>query len=245
MVPLLLLLLLCSALSTGAAMVLFVIRLRKHRRKAEAADLWDAADRVEDTSSYWQFARRPECWLAIKSDRLFPVQSALGLHDGKPCSWFDGLDQTLFIAPPVRGWVLVLGSGLPNPSEDVDLCYRFVLELSRKLGQVQLFSASTMLNHHAWVKADSGRVIRAYAWAGRTVWKEGARTAAERDLGIQCFDYTDGAEQASFSQPDVFAANVDKVSLLAARWSVDPARIEGTVLAQAQGIAGDPFKRHS
>src|SRR5215467_13300116 len=111
---------------------------------------------------------RPGRWLAIKSHNLRTVQSALGLHNPKPCSWLEGLaaDEKLFIAPPVKGWILVIGSGLPDPSEDVDVCFRFLLDISRKLGQVQFFSASPILHHHAWVRADRGHVQRAYAWAG-------------------------------------------------------------------------------
>src|SRR5690242_14444365 len=73
------------------------------------------------------FLPRPNCWIAVRSRSLPAVQSALGLHNPKPCSWMDGLagEQKLFIAPPVKGWILVMGSGLPEPSEDVDACFRF------------------------------------------------------------------------------------------------------------------------
>ena len=45
----------------------------------------------------------------------------------------------LFIAPRINGWILVFGSDLPDPSDDVDQCFHFVTGLSRKLGHVQLF----------------------------------------------------------------------------------------------------------
>ena len=73
------------------------------------------------------------------------VQAALALHDVKPCSWADGLagggEQKLFISPPVSGWILVMGSALPNPCDDEDASFRFLQQLSRKLGQSS-FSAS-------------------------------------------------------------------------------------------------------
>ena len=101
-----------------------------------------------------------------------------------------------------------------------------------------------MLNHHAWVRAERGRVIRAYAWAGRTVWKQGRRTAAERDLNVQCFDYTDTPEKTFFGEPDVIGANVDKVPLLASRWSLDPARVDERFLENEHGVAGEPSHRY-
>lgn len=133
----------------------------------------------------------PGRWLAIKSTDLNAVQAALRLHHPRPCPWLEGMAQAhnLFISPPVDGWILVTGGALPEPGEDVDACFRFILNLSRELGEVQFFEAQRMLHHHAWVKARDGRVIRAYAWAGETVWNQGRLTRAEKLLGLKCYEY--------------------------------------------------------
>jgi hypothetical protein len=104
---------------------------------------------------------------------------------------------------------------------------------------VQLFSASRVLYDHAWVRAENGKVLRAYAWAGRTLWKQGVRTAAERDLDLACFDYGQSAQPQSWNVPDVIMSNVEKVPLLAARWSLDPAAIDERFLTREQGLAGE------
>lgn len=181
------------------------------------------------------------CWLAVRTRNRFAVQSALGLQHPKPCSWLEGLagGEGLFVAPPVKGWVLVVGTDLPDPSEDVDACFRFVLDLSRKLGQVQFFPVSRVLHDHAWVKAKRGRIVRAYAWAGKTLWTQGARTPAEEELDLKCYDYTAPLETTAAGQPDGVAANVDKVSILAARWSLDPARLDQNSI-DARGVVGEP-----
>jgi hypothetical protein len=235
-IPVLLLLLFGFALSVSAVMI--VLAVRGLRRKAY--DLASPSGRNSGSSSSASaFLPRPDCWLAVKSRNLRAVQFALGLHHAKPCSWAEGLagEQKLFIGSPVKGWILVMGAGVPDPLDDVDACFRFVLQLSRKLGEVHLFSASRVLHYHAWVRADHGRVRRAYAWAGRTVWKQGPQTAAEKELHVKCFDYAEPAERA-FGEPDAMAANVDKLPLLAARWSLDPARIDEPF--HACGIAGEP-----
>ncbi len=131
--PVLLLLLVSIALSICISIVALIVRRRR-----------DIGSRsVREAESFCPFERtcafrRPDCWLAIKGNTLFSVQSALGIHNPKPCSWIQGLagDEKLFIAPPVKGWILVFGSVLLDPSEDVDVCFRFVLDLSRRLGQV-------------------------------------------------------------------------------------------------------------
>jgi hypothetical protein len=214
--PVLLLLVLATVIIAGIVMFAFILREREAQRSEPF---------LSGPPTFPNFTSRPHCWLAIKSRNLAAVQTALDLHNPKPCSWREGLagEEQIFIAPPVKGWILVFGPGLPEPSEDVDACFRLACNLSRKFGQVQLFSASRILHHHAWVRADSGSIVRAYCWAGQTLWKQGKRTAAERDLEVTCLDYDDSLALGSFALPDQIAANVEKVPLLAARWSLDPA----------------------
>ncbi len=241
--PMLLLLLFGITLSVSLGLVVVVIH-RAHQRAAKARHEDDSNSSCPYKSSC--VFQRPGCWLAVKSRSLSAVQNALEIHNPKPCSWFEGMasDEKLFIAPPVKGWVLVMGSGLPEPSDDVDACFRFVVALSRKLGKVQLFSANRVLQHHAWVKAERGRIVRAYAWAGKTLWQQGRRTTAENELNLRCFDYTEPVERPSFNQPEVTATNVDKVPMLASRWSLDPGHIDGHFLAKEHGIAGEPSRKY-
>jgi hypothetical protein len=236
--PMLLLMLFSIALTIGGATIVLVVRRAERPPAVPPGPEFSPASRP-------CFMRRPESWLAIKSRSVLAVQSALALHNPKPCPLLKGMagEEKLFISPPVKGWILVIGSGLPEPSEDVDACFRFLVEVSRKLGHVQFFSAGRVLQNHAWVQADAGRVVRAYAWAGKTLWKQGHRTAAETELNLKCFDYTDPAQRIAYGQPDVVAANVEKVPLLAARWSLDPARLDEGFLENERGIAGEPSRR--
>ncbi len=191
--------------------------------------------RFSDGSWLW-----PDSWLAVKTTDNLAVQAALSLHNPRPCSWLEGLTNAdqLFIAPPVKGWVLVTGAGLPQPWDDVDGCFRFLLGLSRKLGSVQFFSANQISQHHAWVRVKRGRIQRAYAWAGTTVWQQGDPTRWEVNLGLKCFEYGELHPGLPLQEPQVIEANVAKVPLLAAAWGVDPALIQQHFLLQESGIAG-------
>jgi hypothetical protein len=184
---------------------------------------------------------RPAVWLAVRASDPRTVQAALGMNRSTPCSWSEGMkgSREFFIGPPVNGWIIVTGSGLPNPSCDVDECYRILTELSRKLGQVQFFQADRVLHHHAWVRAEDGVVTRAYAWAGETIWNQGEKTPAEIALTMKCFGYGDDPNADLWAAVQWTAANVGKVPLLAARWSLDPARINARTLKYASGIAGE------
>jgi hypothetical protein len=135
-----------------------------------------------------------------------------------------------------------MGSSLPEPGDDVDRCFRFIVELSRKLGHVQYFSLNRAVNHHGWVHADHGIINRAYAWAGKTLWNQGALTRAEIELGLRCYGYGEGEERADYGRPDPAALNTERLPLLASRWSLDPTTIDSRMLKQNQGIAGRPSR---
>jgi hypothetical protein len=182
-------------------------------------------------------------WIAIRTSRLQAVQTALRLTKATPCTWEEALSATqehkLFISPPLSGWVLVLGSHLPEASEDIDRCFRFLLELSRKLGHVQYFSVNRALSHHTWVQAEQGTILRAYSWAGKTIWNQGLKTSAEIELGLKCFAYGESPERAPFGHGDPFARNAERVPLLASRWSVDPTTVDARLLSETHGVAGE------
>ncbi len=185
-------------------------------------------------------------WVAIRSRNLAAVQTALGLHNPIPCSWTEGMvqagDRKLFLSPPVNGWILVIGPRLPDPADDIDACFRFLNRLSRELGEVQFFSVNRVVGHHAWARFDSGQVFRGYAWAGETLWNQGPKTWAERKLGLKCFDYFEGARESHFETLEQARANVERVMLLAAIWSIDPTSVDDSMLTDARGVAGELFR---
>jgi hypothetical protein len=193
------------------------------------------------------FVERPTLWIAIRGSDPRSIQSALGLHHATSCSWEEGLiearDHKLFISPQIAGWTLVVGSDLPEPGEDVDECFHFLTNLSRKVGHLQYFCANRALNHHAWAIVDRGQVFRAYAWASQTVWNQGPVTAAEKELGMACFPY---AARLDYTQREVLGGNTEKVNALAARWSVDPAAVVENAFDSEMGIVGNfsPPKPH-
>ncbi len=185
----------------------------------------------------------PRLWMIVKTENQALVQSVLGLRNARPCSWSEGVagSSGLFVARPIKGWTLVLGAALPDPSEDVDACFRLVRGLSARFGQVQLFYANTFLRHHAWIKARRGRILRAYSWAGKTLWNQGTTTPEEISLCLRCFDYTEAPDRIGDRENDVLENNSEKVPQLAACWGLDPAEFESLVLEGQCGITGVPF----
>jgi hypothetical protein len=221
------------------AVMVFLWMIALHRRTRAAEELTQHKTIVPTFES--ALISRPPLWMAVRSTDPGTVQSALGLNQPTRCSWTEGMTgaRKFFVGPPVNGWIIVTGSGLPNPSCDVDECYRFIARISGQLGQVQLFHADRILHHHAWVRAENGVVTRAYAWAGETIWNQGAKTPAETELSMKCFGYGEEPNADSWAAVEWTAANVGKVPLLATRWSLDPARIDERARRHADGTAGE------
>jgi hypothetical protein len=245
----LLLVVLGLALGVGLICLLFVVhyvRTDQSRTKAACRGRHLGSRSRRSFPSQLRIFSPPDRWMAIRSDNLHLVQSVLGLRRPTPCTWEEGLtvahEHQLFISSPLKGWVLVLGPSLPEPADDVDHCYRFVLHLSKRLGQVQFFSVNRALNHHAWVLADEGAVSRAYAWAEKTLWNQGRMTRDEIELDLRCYEYGESPEREDFWAAAPTSLNTDKVPMLAARWSIDPSSLNGRFLKQAQGIAGSPSR---
>ena len=226
-------------LALTVAFVLLLWMICVHRRARATLQLMPHIPAVPP--SEWASASRPPLWLAVRANDPKTVLAALGLNQPTPCSWSEGMtgERKFFIGPPVNGWIIVTGSGLPNPSCDVDECFRFLARISRWLGQVQLFHADRILHHHAWARAENGVVTRAYAWAGETIWNQGTKTPAEIELSMKCFGYGEEPNADSWAAVEWTAANVGKVPLLATRWSLDPARVNERARKHADGIAAE------
>jgi hypothetical protein len=207
-------------LALGVAVMVFVWIIFLQRRSRAAEKFHHSAQDI--FLSHATLTIRPTTWLAIRSLEPETVRAALPDKQG------------FLISPRVNGWVIVTGPDLPSPDEDIDACHLFLTALSRELGHVQFFYAEKFSRHHAWARMDDGCVTRAYAWAGETVWNQGAKTMAEIETGMKCFDYGENSEVESWRANERAAANLEKIPLLAARWSIDPA-----ILHRADGITGE------
>lgn len=227
----------------GCLCVFLVLRHRRMMAREKGDEERDAK------GSFPLSGHSPSRWIAVKSANPLVVQSALGLHNLKPCSWQEGLEQVqdrdLLVSPVVDGWVLVTGGSLPSPEQDIDQCFLLLRRLSRDLGTVQFFSTHPALGHHAWAMAHEGHVVRAYAWAGETLWNQGNPTPAERDLRMYFAEYGEKAESLNDEARDAATANTEKVARLASAWSIDPGLVEARLDSNRRSVVGNPMPQRT
>ena len=180
--------------------------------------------------------------MAVRATDPEAVQAALGLNQPTPCSWTEGMtgERKFFIGP--RGERLDHRHRL-RPAES-ELRRGRVFPFPRQ-NQPASSATCNFSTRTGFCIITPGRgwktacVTRAYAWAGETVWNQGAKTPAETELSMKCFGYGEEPNADSWAAVEWTAANVGKVPLLAARWSLDPARINERARNHADGIAGE------
>ena len=215
-----LMLLVAHFLALGVAVMVFGWMIFLQRRNRAAELLHNSGEGIFPRQT--AAVIRPSTWLAIRSPEPQTIRALLPEKNG------------FFISPRNDGWVIVSGPGLPDPGDDVDACHLFLTTLSRELGSVQFFHAEIISSHHAWARLDAGCVIRAYAWADKTIWNQGTKTITEESLGLNCPGYGEGFSAGFWAAKENALANVKKIPLLAARWSLDP-----NILHRADGIIGE------
>ena len=90
-------------------------------------------------------------------------------------------------------------------------------------------------------RAHTGRIERAYAWCGETLWNQGKATPEESVLGMECHHYGTTVEELDSQQVNHLNRNTANISQLAARWSLNPVALKPDVFAKSAGITGELF----
>ncbi len=192
---------------------------------------------------------QPRRWMAFRTRNMGVVRNALGVTNAEVCSWEQGLskatERNLFITPPIRGWILVFGHYLPNPSDDIDTFYKLMRNVSTEVGEVQFFCLDAVVHEHAWVRLIDGNVVRSYVWAESVLWNEGKPSSAELSLRMHSFDYGDQSDTESLADMNQkLEYNLEHLHALAARWSLDPLRVEPKDFASEFGLTGEMDQLH-
>lgn len=237
----LLLLLLVAVVCLGVVCVLLVVQFLRRGRRVGEYEPPALVTRVGGATPPRGVVLLPDRWVAVRAPLVRDVREALELANTRPCPLEDAFNHPqhrgLYLTPPVNGWIMVFGPAVPDPAGDVDAVYHFVRGLGQRLGNAQYFHVHPPSGAHAWVWVRGGRVVRAFAWAGKTLWNEGESTREERQLGCACPPLgAEGEEDPDVSEE--VRRNLEKIPRLAAAWGLDPITLLSHA-AREPGVAGE------
>ena len=187
-------------------------------------------------------------WFAVYTTDTKKLADWLGVKDATPCNWKNGIEyayqNSVFISPPVDGWSLAISKlQLPvaQTEEDARLIKTMVEDLSKEYSRAQYFGTYRVIGYDCWMKAENGRLERAYASVdGANTIVEGEPTPVE-----QKFNLINTLSEEATNDPDYYDRedlkwpNESITMDIAAAWSVNTQDLEGRKdIAPGVGLVG-------
>jgi hypothetical protein len=173
-------------------------------------------------------------WFAIPTEDSARVISAFGFRNASPANWATGVQtvykelEQAFVTPPVDGWTLVVGLGLPSfdTEESTREFLAFIDKVAASFPDFYYFGTHRTVDYHGWVRVSHGKVQRAYAYLGErgeTLYESGNKTAEETALGFNFFDERsqEAASEDYFEREDLRYPNEEDVMRISAAWTID------------------------
>jgi hypothetical protein len=167
-------------------------------------------------------------WLAARGATPEALLAALPLARARRVGWRDGIRAAyagkVFVTPALGGWTLAVSPRLPDAGDGrvPAPLVSFLSRVSRDLAtEVQSFAMNEAVGYTHWARAEHGRVLCARAYVeliDKTLVDLGGPAADPPERGV----------------PGPAA-----VAALAARWSLDPAALDGWQEPVGDGWLGE------
>ena len=186
-------------------------------------------------------------WFAVKTTDQKGVAEIIGLKNVVASNWEHGIkkayEASVFITPPVEGWTLVVGWGLPSGDsvESLEEVKALANKLSRKYGEAQFFGTHRVVEYHCWLKSINGKTERLYSYlgeSGENIAVEGEPTAFEDQYNFINTLSAEAQNKSYFDREDLDHPNEELIMEIAGAWSINPQLIENNNTIQGLGLLG-------
>lgn len=229
------------AAASGLGAALWLARKRTKPRSASGPQAPRAAASGRPPNMPVGFGRK--CmWLAVRGTDLQAVVVELALTECRPASWsegvaagYDGTKSTVFVTPPLDGWVLVMGTREPSP--DPGLLER----LSIRFGEVQHFATHRGASAGGWSRAIGGNVQRRVEFGdGVLIVAKGPLSEIEQELGLREGTQVEdrSASDDSEASDEQLFLDEEEVLRVAGAWSLDPTTLDSRDEPRTPGMLG-------
>ena len=165
-------------------------------------------------------------WYAVRTENPLSVATHLGLRGVRTANWREGVQKayetSVFVSPPVRGWILAAGRCLFPNSPFPQAITPSVEALSLAHGEAMFFATDRITETHFWAKATKGVLERGFGYSGESgevLWDRGPKTEEENAITIDSLDE-------------------HTVMDLARRWCISPSDLPFPDSTPALGLVG-------
>ena len=169
-------------------------------------------------------------WCAIKTIDTDKVLNTLNIRKKKKCNWNEGMkkayDGGIFILPPINGWIIIHGWGLPIPSssKENDSAVKLINSLSSKFEKAHLFGSFRGTGAVLWMSSEMGELKRMYYIDDGNGVQYGEPTKIEKQWDLIDFNHPDIENDDYFDSKDI--PDEDDVLDVAEAWSINPMNID-------------------
>ena len=186
-------------------------------------------------------------WFAVKTEDKDRVAKVLNLKNIKPSSWKSGIEQaynaSVFVTPPIDGWVLVAGWGLPHGDTQESLAEVKTIAgtLSKEFGEAQFFCSHRVVEYHCWLQAINSNTQRLYSYMGEQLQNieiVGKPTDAEKGYNLVNTFSAEAEKDDYWDNEDLIIPDEQLVMKIAGAWSIDPTLIENNKNIKGLGLLG-------
>ncbi|MFM9950227.1 MAG: hypothetical protein ACKV1O_19995, partial [Saprospiraceae bacterium] len=163
----------------------------------------------------------------IETEKLL---NALNLNKLEKANWVEGMIKGnrgyVFVRPPIEGWILISGEGIPVPdSEDgINASQKLLNQLSKRFGEAQAFGNYMHGSLAFWMKSVNGTVERLYCIARQTTFIEGKPTQVEEPWTL--FDSNSPEAETDEYWESTLSPGAETVLEVAESWSINPMNLE-------------------
>jgi hypothetical protein len=247
--------LLLTAVVALTVLALVLVGLARHRRQRPGRGTPTPPPRLEpkvvetrdDPDEPIPFGPK-SLWVAARAPSAQALAEALELDDLRASNWSSGLaaaeaypSHCVFVTPPIRGWILAVGVGLPDPGDSALLPrWRSLMSaVSQRFGEAWFFGNHRISSYSVWACYVAGRERRLFAYAdGQLIYDFGEPLAEEVNLVRRRRDLTTAGSDRERGGA-VFEPDEDDVLRLAGACTIDPSTIDPLDTPPGVGLVGE------
>jgi hypothetical protein len=203
--------------------------------------LWEQELETRDTTRPINFGHK-WVWAAVKTQNTDSLLEILKLERLRQANWVEGTLQAyygeVFILPPIEGWILISGWGLPKPSgkEGIEKSKSLLDKLSKQFGEAQLYGNHGLSSSAFWMKSVDGKTVRLYCIADGENFIEGEPTDVEKKWSLIDTNSEEAVKEEYWDR--MVYPDVEHVLEVAKNWSINPMELEEKANIGAFGHLG-------